>query len=286
MTLEQVVDGLGDVQALDRVAGPLSSKVSDLVSATKAKDLLSGSWLGHPVHPMLTDVPIGAWTSSVVLDLVGGRSSRKAADRLIALGLMASVPTAAAGLSDWSDYLGAERRIGLVHAGANMAAIGCFTLSLRARRRGHRARGFSLSLLGMATMTAGGYLGGHLSYARGVNVNRNAWGTGPAEWTDVLAEAELSDDKPMMAEAGETDVLLVRSLGRIYAIADRCGHAGAPLHEGSLDGGCVICPWHGSTFRLDDGGVVHGPATVPQPRFDVRVENGRVMVRAALPGRG
>ena len=132
-------------------------------------------------------------------------------------------------------------------------------------------------------MSAGGYLGGHLSYAQGANVNRNAWDEGLSDWTVVAEESDVAGDGPHLVEAGGSGVLLYRSGGDLTAIADRCGHAGGPLHEGEVDDGCVICPWHGSTFRLRDGDVVHGPATLPQPAYEVRVDDGKVLLRSALP---
>ncbi len=284
MTLYELVEQLGRIKALDAVARPLSKQVAAVVSSRPIKDLLSGTWLGHPVHPLLTDVTIGAWTSALALDLVGGRHGQQAADRLIGLGLLSALPTAATGLSDWSDHLGEERRIGLLHAVANVAAVVCHSLSLLARLRGARTRGFAWSLAGGATLLAGGHLGGHLTYVQGLNVNRNAWHEAVDEWMPVLDDADLRDQEPVAVEAGETQVLLVRLQGRIHALAAHCGHAGGPLHEGRFEDGCVVCPWHLSTFRLEDGAVVHGPATVPQPAYETRVEDGKILIRAADQG--
>jgi nitrite reductase/ring-hydroxylating ferredoxin subunit/uncharacterized membrane protein len=229
---------------------------------------------------MLTDVPIGSWTSAFVLDILGGKRARPAADTLVGFGIVSALPTAAAGLSDWSDLIGQERRIGVVHALGNVTALASYSLSYLARRRGHRVRGLWWSLVGATAATAGGYLGGHLSYRRGVNVNRQAWEEPPPDWQVVADEAELAEGAPIAVKAGEVGVLLVRRAGRVLAIADVCSHAGGPLHGGSIDDGCVICPWHGGTFRLDDGSVVHGPATAPQPAFETRVYGGKVSVRA------
>lgn len=281
MDLGRIVDRIGVAEDLDRVAKPVSSAVGRAVAARPVKDILSGRWLGHPLHPLLTDIPIGAWTSAMVLDLLGGEGGREAADRLVAVGVLSALPTAAAGLSDWSDYLGEERRIGLVHAAGNLAAVALYALSFASRRRGHRRSGVALSVLGASCATVGGYLGGHLSYVRGVNVNRNAWETGPGEWTPVMEDGDLVEGQPVAAPAGGIDVLLVRQGGRVHAIADRCGHAGAPLHEGTVEDGCIVCPWHGSVFRLADGDVVHGPATVAQPCFETRLEDGKILVRQA-----
>jgi len=243
------------------------------------KDALSGTWLGHPLHPMLTDVAIGAWTSAFVLDAVGSEGSQGASDTLVGIGVLSALPTAAAGLADWSDMLGAERRVGLVHAGANTVAVGLYGLSWLARRKGNRGRGVALSLMGATVATVGGYLGGHLSYRQGVNVDRNAWTEGPSDWVDTIDESELDEGKAVAASANGVDVLLVRRGSTTLAIGDVCSHAGGPLHEGDIEGGGVTCPWHASTFRLSDGNVVHGPATAPQPVFDTQVAGGKVQVR-------
>lgn len=284
MKLADLVERLGGLEALDRAAKPLAGAVAKVVPAPgRLKDLLSGTWLGHPLHPMLTDVPIGMWTSALLLDLTGDRDGggARAADRLAAAGLVAAVPTMAAGASDWSDYLGGERRVGLVHAVANVVAAGCYGSSLVATRAGAPRVGRGLRLAGFASMMAGGYLGGHLSYTKGVNVNRNAFDHRVQDWTPVLDESDLAEGRPVVVEVEGTPVMVMRDGDGLVALADRCGHAGGPLHEGEVSGGCVTCPWHASTFRLADGGVVHGPATTPQPRFETKVEAGKVLVRSS-----
>lgn len=278
-TVESLVQRLGHATALDRVAKPLGDAVGKLVEPRSRKDLLSGTWLGHPLHPMLTDIPIGSWTSAFVLDLLGGKSSRNAADALVAIGVVTAVPTAASGLSDWSDTIGEERRIGVAHAGGNVVALACYTTSFVLRRKGKRVKGVAVSLVGAAAATVGGYLGGHLSYRQGVNVDRNAWRHGADDWTDAVSETELVVGQPAAVRVDDDDVLLLRDSAGIVAIGAVCSHAGGPLQEGYIADGCVTCPWHGSVFRLADGGVVHGPATGPQPAYDVRVIGGRVSVR-------
>lgn len=273
---------LSRVEALDRVAGPAVDLVKRVVGKGVVKDLLSGTWLGHPLHPLLTDIPIGSFTSATVLDLLGGERAHPAADALVGLGLVSSLPTAAAGAADWSETYGPDQRTGVVHAVANLAGLALYALSLRARRRGRRTAGTALGLAGMGVMTVGGYLGGHLSYSRGVGVNHAFSEHPPDDWTAVLAEDELPAGKPVRVEAGGAAVLLYRSDGRVHAVGSRCSHAGGPLDEGDVDeGACTVtCPWHQSVFRLEDGSVVHGPATAPQAAYDVRVQDGRIEVRA------
>ena len=277
--LEQLMDRVAGATALDSAAKPIAKKVAAIVPSGVVKDTLSGTWLGHPLHPMLTDVPIGCWTNAMLLDLVAGEAGQEAADLLVAAGVVAALPTAISGLADWSDYLGEDRRIGFVHALGNVAALTCYTLSWSARRNGRRSRGVVLGLLGATLATASAYLGGHLAWRKGVNVDRHAWEYPSEDWFDVAAEEEVADGKPIAVSAGEATVLLYRDGGVMRAISDVCSHAGGPLHEGSFEGGCVTCPWHGSVFRLDDGTVVHGPATGPQPAYDVRTAGGRVSVR-------
>ncbi|MGH9177171.1 MAG: Rieske 2Fe-2S domain-containing protein [Acidimicrobiales bacterium] len=282
MGLHRMADRLGRIEALDRLAAPLDALAQRAIPKGRVKDVLSGTWLGHALHPMLTDIPIGSFTSASVLDLLGGRRAQPAADGLVGLGLVSAVPTAAAGLSDWSDTYGPDKRVGVAHAVANLIGLALYGASLVARIRGRRGAGTTLGLAAMGVMTAGGYLGGDLSYARGVGVNNAFWQHAPEDWAPVLDEAALPEGKPVKAEASGTGVLLYRTTERILAISSRCSHAGGPLHDGSVDPAtnCVTCPWHQSVFRLEDGSVVHGPATVPQTGYEARARGGKVEVRA------
>jgi nitrite reductase/ring-hydroxylating ferredoxin subunit len=266
--------------ALDKVAKPVASLVGKAVQPRAVRNLLSGTNLGHPAHPMLTDLPIGAWSMSALLDVFGGANAEQAADLLVGAGILSAVPTAATGLNDWSDTIGGERRIGAVHATANVAALSLYVASLIARRSGGRGAGKVLGFAGFGVMAIGAYLGGHLSFAKGVNVNHTFLEHRTHEWTTVLAEAELVEGELRRVSVGEASVLLVRDEGQIHALANTCSHAGGPLDEGELADGCVICPWHGSTFRLTDGHIVRGPASVPQPAYQTRVRDGKIEVRA------
>jgi nitrite reductase/ring-hydroxylating ferredoxin subunit/uncharacterized membrane protein len=233
----------------------------------------------HPLHPPLTDVVIGAWTSALLLDLFGGDGSEDSADRLVAAGVLAAVPTATAGLSDWAELRGGSRRVGSVHAVGNTTALVLHALSWSARRRGDRRRGRTLSALGYAAVSFSAWLGGHLSFAKGVGVNQTAFEDAPSEWTPVLDDAELGEGKLTAARADGVAVLLLRTGPRVHALADRCSHRGCSLHEGNLNADeTITCPCHGSTFRLD-GSIVKGPATSPQPSFEARTNEGKVEIR-------
>ena len=279
--IRQLVHQLATNETLDRLGKPLASKVGEIIGTGTVKDLLSGTWLGHPLHPMLTDLPIGSWTSAFVLDVIGGERGHQAADMLVAIGIVTAVPTAAAGLSDWSDTIGEDRRIGTAHLLGNVAALSLYSLSWLARRGGSRKLGVSLGFLGAGAATVGGYLGGHLVYRKGVGPDRNAWKHDGDEWVEVGEAATLvAGDDPHVVTVGDDDVLLVRRGSGFFAISNVCGHAGGPLNEGTFDAdGCVTCPWHGSVFRLGDGHVIHGPATGHQPAYEARVEDGTLSIR-------
>jgi len=265
---------------LDGVANAVGDVVGKVVPTGPLKDLLSGKWLGHTLHPVLTDAPIGAWLSASLLDITGGPESEAAARRLVGWGIVAALPTAWTGLSDYSDTFGPERRVGIVHAGCNALALGLYGASWAARRRGSTGTGKALGLAGFGVASVGAYLGGHLSLDMGVGVDHTAYEAPPTEWTPVIDESELAEGKPRKAEAAGMDVMVVRHRGGICALAERCTHAGGPLHEGDIGDGTVTCPWHGSIFSLDDGTVRRGPARSPEPAFETRVVDGRVEVRA------
>jgi nitrite reductase/ring-hydroxylating ferredoxin subunit len=215
-----------------------------------------------------------------VLDIVGMRRSRPAAELLVALGVVSALPTAASGAADWSDTTGGSRRVGLVHAVANTSAIALYAWSWRARRRDHYGRGVALGMLGATAATIGGYLGGHLLSRRGVGVDHTAFHTRPRAWTATLREADLATD-PQRVDVDGTPVLLLRRGSRILALDATCPHRGAPLEEGTYDDTTVTCPWHGSCFALDDGALLRGPSAMPLPCYETRVHDGVVDVRAS-----
>ncbi len=275
---EAIAERLERLTFLDPVAGLLQRGVRAAVpTGTVAKDVLSGTWLGHPLHPPLTDLVVGSWTSAWLLDASGERG-KAASELLLGVGIAAALPTAASGLSDWAELRGGTRRVGLVHAVGNTTALTLQVLSLRARRRGERAQGIGLSTLAMSVAGMSAWLGGHLSYGRGVGVNQTAFEDFPSAWTALTDDGQLEPGKPIRRSAGGAGVMLVRHRGEIHAIADRCSHRGCSLAEGTLREGTITCKCHGSTFTLD-GRVVTGPATAPQPPLEVRVREGKVEVR-------
>jgi nitrite reductase/ring-hydroxylating ferredoxin subunit/uncharacterized membrane protein len=277
--LEDTVDRIEDSTALDALGDRLSGLLRKAIPKGPVEDTLSGTPIGHPAHPAVIAVPIGAWTSATVFDLIGDGVTAR---RLIALGCLGAVPAAATGATDWLATQGAERRVGLVHALLNYTALTIYGLSWRARRRGRRGRGVALSSVGLGVVTASGWLGGHLAYALGVGVDTTAFQQVPEDWTDAAAEADLPGEGELaFAEADGVPLLVTRRNGQVVAMADRCTHRGGPLHEGKVENGCVVCPWHGSAFSLADGSVQEGPASRPQPVFETRVQDGRLQVRRA-----
>ena len=270
-------------EGLDDAADVLSKKVRDALGRQPLKDVLSGTWLGHSLHPLMTDIPIGTWVSALVLDLVGGEDSEGASDLLMGVGLAAAAPTALAGLSDWADSTVGNKpvaRVGMVHAASNTTALVLYSASLLARRRGARRTGKLLGLAGAGAMGVGGYLGGHLSLVQGIGTDQTAFEGRPGDWVEAARADQLTDGRPHMVTVDGADVLLVREGERVFALANTCTHRGGPLADGELVEGCIECPWHGSRFRLSDGSVEQGPATTPQPAYDVRERDGAVEVRA------
>jgi nitrite reductase/ring-hydroxylating ferredoxin subunit/uncharacterized membrane protein len=284
--LEPLVRALESAEFLDPVAQKVGETVRGVLSGGPIKDALSGTWLGHAVHPVLTDVVIGSFTAASLLDLLAPGDDGRASERLIALGLAAYAPTAASGANDWADSEAVDdavRRVGIVHSASNAVGATFYAASLRARRRGARGRGAALGFAGMAVMAAGGYLGGHLSFTKGVGPAQTVFDPGPTDWTVAADASLLPDGRPTRVVVDDTPVLLLRDGELIFAIHDRCSHRGCSLSEGSVEGDEIVCGCHGSRFDRRNGAVLGGPATAAQPAFQVRVENGRVEVRRLQP---
>ena len=261
----------------------LIHKAFQVKGGRQMKNFLHGTWIGHPLHVILTDIPIGVWTATIAfdaLDAMGGRRKYKvAADAALGLGLIGAVGAAATGLTDWQDIDPPARRIGLVHGLLNVASVVLFGSSLVARRNGNRTAGRSLAALGYAVSVAAARLGGNLVYGQKVGVDHSASENLPEEFASVMAESSLEEGKPARAEHNGAPILLVRRGAKIFALAETCSHLGGPLSEGTLNGDVIQCPWHGSRFSIRDGHVVDGPAVHPQPCLEVRVRGGQVEVR-------
>ncbi|MFL6451635.1 MAG: Rieske 2Fe-2S domain-containing protein [Bryobacteraceae bacterium] len=249
------------------------------------KNALHGVWLGHPLHPAITDVPVGSWTVAAALDLLeirGDSNYQSGADFAVLLGLLTAVPAAITGATDWSDTQGKPQRVGAVHGMLNLGAATLYAGSLAARRAERRGIGKALGFLGFGLVLISAYLGGELSYTRRVGVNHapDVDEELPKEYTVAIAESELVQGEPKKVNVAGTDVFFLKTATKLYALANKCSHMGGPLAEGKVEGDSVICPWHGSRFCLGDGRVEDGPATNNQPVFDVKIEAGNVLIRA------
>lgn len=274
-----VMERVGNERKLDDAARSLARVTGAIPSKGPVKDALSGTWLDHPLHPMLTDLPIGFWTSAWVLDIVGGESERDAARRLIGAGVLSALPAVLTGAADWSDTEGRSRRVGVVHAVVNSSALALYTCSWIARRRGRHARGVALSWAGATFATLGGFLGGHLVAAMGVGVDQTAFDEPLEDWTAAGALDALSE-RPTRVNVRDTPVVLMRHDDDMWAIAATCPHRGAPLDEGKVDGEVVTCPWHGSQFCLRDGSLLAGPSPTGVESYETRVRAGTVEIRS------
>jgi nitrite reductase/ring-hydroxylating ferredoxin subunit/uncharacterized membrane protein len=277
-----LVDAIEHADVLDPPGEAVASTVRDTIGPGPLRDLLAGTWLGHALHPLMTDVVIGSWTSATLLDLLGGDNSGDAAARLIGVGIAAYPLTAVTGVSDWADAEPADprvRRVGLVHAASNTVALSLYATSLKARKSGARGRSKLLSLAGLGVLSVGGYLGAHLTFARGVGPNQTAFDEGPADWSPTIDAADLPAGQPRSCVVGDTPVLLMRHPDGVHAIHNRCSHRGCMLSDGDVEGELVTCACHGSQFDLRDGSVQRGPATAPQPAYEARESGGRIEVR-------
>lgn len=278
---DAITDALERSQALDRTGKWLTRQFARFVRAGGTKDLLAGTWLGHPLHPVLTDIPIGAWTGAMLLDVFGAKRSREASDALVGIGVASALPTAVTGLSELADTQDRkERRLAAAHALGNITSLVLYSASLVARKRGNRRAGLALSTAGWTAVLGSGFLGGHLAFRKGVGVDRTVFEPGITDWTAVMSLDDLVEGKLVRAMVEPAEVLLYRDEDSVYALSARCSHRGGPLHKGRVEHLQVTCPWHLSTFDLRNGSIVRGPATAPQPAYDVRVIDGTIEIRS------
>jgi nitrite reductase/ring-hydroxylating ferredoxin subunit len=276
-----LISYLERAKALDLLAGP-AQRAARFLRPGRARDALYGVWLGHPLHPVLAQIPIGTWLSASLLDAWQGNSA--ASRRLVLTGLAASVPAALAGAADWSEQHEQQMRVGVVHALANTAAVALYAASAAVP-----ARARELRLAGLSAAAAAGLLGGHIAFRQSAGANQAEPVPHLIEpgWHDLMPVTEvaaLAERQPASRMLGDVPVVIVRDGESIHALAGRCSHLSGPLSGGSYQDGCLICPWHASTFRVADGTVARGPATAPQPVFRTRIADGTLQV--CLPGAG
>lgn len=278
---------LENAAALDVVVEPVQRAVRRVLPPGRVRDALHGVGIGHPTHPVLVQATIGGLASATVCDLIG---EERAARRLIGLGLLTALPSATAGIADWSEQHEQQMRTGLVHWAGNLTALTLYAASLISRQRGQTAAGRRLSVAGLAVLGASGFLGGDIAF-------RQAGGANHAEavphlispgWHLLGPAADYPTGRPTRGTVDGVRVVVVRQGAGFDVLADECSHLSGPLSDGDLtwphDEPCLLCPWHGSAFRLRDGAVARGPATAPQPVFRTRVRDGSLEV--CLPNAG
>jgi nitrite reductase/ring-hydroxylating ferredoxin subunit/uncharacterized membrane protein len=273
---------------LDKLAGPLQSWLLQLYGqpgqpSRKIKDLLNGTWLGHALHPVFTDVPLGAWSSTMLLDLAWLNNESEGlasgADITMALGIVGATAAAVTGVTDWSDLEGMDQRVGLMHGLLNSGILLTNIGSLALRLTGRRRAGIALSTVGYLASLFSAYLGGEMSFAKGIGVNHDAWEGGSDEYVAVMNIEDLAENTLTRVDAAGIPAVLLKQGTSIYAIGAVCTHMAGPLDEGTCEDGIVTCPWHGSRFRMSDGSVVNGPAVYAEPTFAVRVRDGKIELR-------
>ena len=289
MSLMGILDRLADTTAIDKVAEPVRRAVQSALRPQLVKDLLHGTWLGHPVHPVLAQVPVGTWLSAGLLDLVP--PLRPAATTLIGVGVAAAVPTALAGAADWSEAGTGVRRLGALHAAANSAALGLYVGSLIARSKGRGALGRGLAYAGLGIAGSSAAIGGHMTYSQSSGVSHSATAARAltSDWIDLGPLDDLPDGRPALRTGTGTStavpLAVVRRGARVDVFVGACSHLSGPLYEGSVEEvrgeQCLVCPWHDSAFDLDSGAPRRGPAANAQEKLEVRMEAGRVQARPA-----
>lgn len=291
MRLATALDRVADSARLDRLVEPARSAVQRLVRPGPLKDVLHGVRLGHPLHPALAQVPLGAWISAGILDLRPGNDEQ--AGLLIGVGLVAALPAAAAGSADWSESEIGQRRVGLVHAAGNSAAMLLYAAALLARARARPGLGRVLGFAGLGVTGAAAGIGGHLAYHQGAGTTHSATSarTLSHDWIDLGPLDDLPEGRPVLRTDSGSDrhtaLCVVRRGGRAHVVVDACSHLGGPLHDGELlrdrQRDCIQCPWHGAVFALKDGTAVRGPATAAVTVLRTRTTAGRLEAR--LPDR-
>ena len=289
MSIMGFLDRLADVSTFDKAIEPARRAVQGALKPQAFKDLLHGTWLGHPLHPVLVQVPVGSWVSAGLLDAIP--PLRPAATVLIGAGVAAAVPASLAGAADWSEQEVGVRRLGALHAVANTAALGLYIGSLAARRRGRGTLGRVLSYTGLGIAGGSAAIGGHMSYAQSSGASHAATAARAlsSDWMDLGPLDDLPEGRPALRTGKGSSVAVplavVRRGAQVDVFVGACSHLSGPLYEGSVEevrgNQCLVCPWHDSAFDLDSGEPRRGPAANPQEKLEVRMEAGRVQARLA-----
>jgi nitrite reductase/ring-hydroxylating ferredoxin subunit len=287
MSLMGFLDRIADVEALDKVVEPARQAVLKALRPAAVKDALHGRWLGHPLHPVLVQVPVGSWVSAGLLDAFP--PLRPAATFLIGTGVAAAVPASMAGAADWAEQGTGVRRLGVIHAVMNTAALGLYVGSLVARTKGRGTLGRVLSYSGLGIAGGSAAIGGHMSYAQSSGASHAATAVRAltTDWIDLGPLDDLPEGRPALRTGKGSGVAVplvaVRRGGRVDVFVGACSHLSGPLYEGGVEKvsgeDCLVCPWHGSAFDLATGQARRGPAANPQEKLEVRMEAGRVMAR-------
>ena len=245
------------------------------------QNFLNGTWLGHPVHSVVTDVPVGALTVSIVADVIG---QHLVADVSMVLGVLAMVAAAVTGLADYTEVDGTARNRATVHGTLMVVTLVLYTISLliRAGNPPDRLVAIVVAVIGYLLLALAAAIGGDLVYLIGTHVNRHAWRGAGAKWIKLeLGDLpDIPEGGPTKLRAGINELAVIRNGDQVLAVHAQCAHAGGPLADGSLVGDAIECPWHGSRYRMANGHVVRGPSMYDQPAYDVRrAEGGRWEVR-------
>lgn len=286
---EKIEKTLAESNGIKGLAGSVQKLMIAVFSPPlrSLKTFLNGTWLEHPLHPLLTDVVVGGWTTAILFDLIalifGVQTLGLASGIAIGLGVLAGLSAIATGFADWMDVDPTELAVGITHAILNITATLLFALSFFVLWANHWTIGwgdFVPAIIGYLTVTIGAFIGGSLVFRLGVMVNRNAYQSGPKKFVPVLPLSDLPENTPKRVNANGRPVLLVRRGEAVYAIGAVCSHYGAPLEEGQLKDDVIECPWHGSRFCLADGRVIAGPASAPAPAYEVRIIEDQIQVRA------
>jgi nitrite reductase/ring-hydroxylating ferredoxin subunit/uncharacterized membrane protein len=242
------------------------------------RDLLVGRWLGHPLHAVLTDAPIGILFLVVVFDVLG---QPLAATWALVVGILAMVAAALAGFADYADTDGRARERATLHSSLMVIALVVYLLSAIFRASSGPATPVAagLSVLGFLILSAGAYVGGDVVYVLGNMVSRHAFRGAGTKWIALEPAdtdgGDIPEGRLVKAKLGINQLVLVRQGEQVLALHDTCAHAGGPLSEGRLlDGAVVACPWHDSRYRMSDGLVVRGPSVYDQPAYEVRRREG------------